>query len=940
MKRLLRLRFVSFNRFSLVVAMLLLVTSTNAQVQLLESVKVTDSVMYFDGNKVDLNTTTNSTTGYDYVYGTALTPHGDCIKAFKQYVFLTWYRGGKLDRHVMLSRYNTETGVLKTIEFPHQHTGYNGKWWIGETHNTISVGICPKDSTIHMLYDMHRNGNVTIDNIGTEDYLRYSFSEKGAAAVADDDFTIDRFVNSSAGNYKHLSFDGIDNLTVTKLLTYPDFFINDEGDLFMKNRFGYSENGRFLFAKYDGEKWEGYTDFNRSNASNYGSEYNWGLYGEIKYLNGKIRIGFQRRSNDGNDKFLYQNGIYYAYSDDPSGLTQWKDYTGQVFSRPLADADLIKVMEPGDWVTTTQKDKVYIVGGFDFTITDNEDVHFVSQVKDNENNVTKKLHTYKKSSDTDFTTVEYNAGSELYAAGNDVFVIGLSGGRVNIVKTEGGTSNFQQVYQNTTGPTFDKGVVNVYDGKLYYYLKEAGGSGDKRTTYLQIFDLDVDLTPADTSRYLSFANLTNGQEIVSGSNLTVEANVGSAFKEVSLWAGDVNLGTLTAAPYEWSSHAILTNMTDEFYTFKLIAKDSADVSMEKTVTVFTPIIETLSDKSSLHISFEDEMIANWETDGVDYGVVPAIVDGTNTRAGSKVIALEYQGSTSGHHVQNVRDRIVVPNNHYFHMIAYTATNDIAAGYSFPTAKLGDWAPTPSFTAHAVVNTFERKITSRQNTKGDSLNCYPRLRTKAQGTACVVYYDDIVLYASESATADIVVPTAAHNLTLDNNKLSWTEGIDTLTGVQATLVLRTSNATAEDPVLYAQAAYSTADDATSISVLGDWSVIASLPSGTTTYTDGTATANDRYAVVHRDLAYNYSAPVIYGEESSAVNEQLQLSFRCVGVNGGVDFYNLPVGSELAIYQLNGVKVLAQSVTVSAFSVLLSAGMYIVQVGNETTKVVVR
>ena len=124
----------------------------------------------------------------------------------------------------MLSRYNTLTGVLKTIEFPHQHTGYDGKWWLGETHNTIAVGICPKDSTIHMLYDMHRNGNIAAF---ANDYLRYSYTEDGGATVPDDQFTLERFVNSPAGNYKHLEFPGITDVNTTKLLTYPAFFVND-----------------------------------------------------------------------------------------------------------------------------------------------------------------------------------------------------------------------------------------------------------------------------------------------------------------------------------------------------------------------------------------------------------------------------------------------------------------------------------------------------------------------------------------------------------------------------------------------------------------------------------------------------------------------------------------------------------------------------------------
>ncbi len=573
-------------RVKFIVAILLLqfiAVQLSAKVKLETEVKITDEVMFFNGVNISEKGTVNNPNAYDFSFGAALTPHGDCIKAYKDFVFLTWYKGGKDKRNVMLSRYNMKTGVLKTIEFPHQHTGTHDRWWVGNTHNTIAVGICPKDSSVHMLYDMHRNGNVAAF---ANDYLRYSYTVDGAATVPDEQFTIDLFVNSAAGHYKHLSFNGIDNVTVTKLLTYPAFFTNDEGELFLKNRFGYSANGRFLFARFDGERWHGYSDITRSEAASHGSAYNWGLYGDIKFANGKIRVGFQRRSSNKSDKFIYQDGIYYAYSDDPKGLTQWKDHKGKEFSRPLAVAELIKVAEPGDFVQTTQKDMVHIVAGFDWTVTDNEDIHMVSIVKDNQFNVTKKLHTYKKNGAADFTTVEYNAGSELYAAGNDVYVIGLVGGRVNIVKTQGGTSNFQQVYQHTSGPTFDKGVAYVHEGKLYYFLKQAGGTSDKRTVYLQVFDLDIQAQePVDPTRELSFKNVYPNQEIDKGSNLTIEANVGSAYKEVSLWYENTNLGTLTSAPYTWSNHAVLTDMQTAEYTFKLIAKDQQDAEEERLVTI-------------------------------------------------------------------------------------------------------------------------------------------------------------------------------------------------------------------------------------------------------------------------------------------------------------------------------------------------------------------
>jgi len=62
----------------------------------------------------------------------------------------------KLLTHLpMLTRYNTVTGTMATIEFPHTHTGFQNKWWLGESHNTIAVGISPLNGTIHLLYDMH-----------------------------------------------------------------------------------------------------------------------------------------------------------------------------------------------------------------------------------------------------------------------------------------------------------------------------------------------------------------------------------------------------------------------------------------------------------------------------------------------------------------------------------------------------------------------------------------------------------------------------------------------------------------------------------------------------------------------------------------------------------------------------------------------------------------
>lgn len=465
-----------------------------AQVKFEQQVQITDKALFFDGQQISGSTAPNTGSDYDYKFGPAISPHGDCIKTYKEYVFMTWYRGGKEDRHVMLTRYNTLTGTMKTIEFPHRHTGYLNQWWIGETHNTIAIGISPKNGTIHLVYDMHGYSNTRpSDGSLANDYLRYSFSKNNAVEVPDEEFTLDQFVKDGDGDYKHLTMTGVINHDIFSGLTYPKFFLNDEGDLFLYVRKGGDKNGKFTFIKYDGvTTWGDFTDFNVTEAESKGNAYNWGLYGSMKYVDGKIRLGFQQRANLLDDRYLYQNGIYYAYSDDPTGKSNWKNHRGESFSLPLINSDKIKVYEPGDLVATMQKDKVYIVRGFDWTVTDSGDVHIISMVKDNQYNVTKKVHTYKPAGETEFiTTTNFRGAEALYTSGKNIYIIGLNtSGRVYIEKAEGGTNNFQKIYEATSGTIFDKGVVYISEGKLYYYLK-GKGTGDKRPTYLQVIDLGI-----------------------------------------------------------------------------------------------------------------------------------------------------------------------------------------------------------------------------------------------------------------------------------------------------------------------------------------------------------------------------------------------------------------------------------------------------------------
>ncbi|MFK8058619.1 MAG: BNR-4 repeat-containing protein [Polaribacter sp.] len=532
---------ITFNKRTLTIFTLLLVSFYSfSQVTLEKEVKITDTGLHFNGQQIDRNLSTNNGNddSYDFIFGRAISAltAADCLKTYGDYVFMSWYKGGKLERNVMLSRYNKKTGNIVTIEFPHRHTGYLNQWWLGEAHNYISIAISPLDGTIHLLYDMHAYSRTRpTDGSFSQDYFRYSYSVKNAASLSDAEFTLDKFIEkpNSPGVYRHLSLNsgksGYPNEEYAKYqaLTYPQFFVNDDNELLMYIREGGNNNGAYKFTKYDANTsvWSDFTHFNVLNAKNQsGIEHNWGLYGTMKYVDGKIRIGFQRRSGDNNDKYVFQNGVYYAYSDNQDGSDNWKNHSGESFSLPLYDADKIKVMEPGDFVSTTQANQVRIVDGFDWTVTDNGDVHIISKVKDNQNNVTKSLHTYKPRGATEFITSEdFTGGSAIYTSGNSVYLIGLnSSGKVFIQKAEGGTNDFTTVYSAASGKTFNHGRVYINDGKLHYYLMEKK-TGSAQPLYLQIIDLDIvpiDPLATDNFKIQSFGEtctgMDNGKVVISG----------------------------------------------------------------------------------------------------------------------------------------------------------------------------------------------------------------------------------------------------------------------------------------------------------------------------------------------------------------------------------------------------------------------------------------
>ncbi len=603
--------------------------NVNAAVTLQSSTKIADNALHFDGSDIDTATPKLSTqqlkddAKYHFKFGGSISAHGDAVKTYKHYVFMTWYRGGKDDRHVMLSRLDTNTGVVKTIEFPHQHNGFQGNWWIGESHNTIGLAISPKNGTIHMVYDLHAYDDTSVydnpsqakfdDDRFKDDFFRYSYSIAGAAEVADEDFTLEKIfvkdtssISTGSDDYKHLTMTGdLADKRNFAALTYPKFYETKEGDLLHFMRWGGNNNGAYYYNSYDAtaQKWSLFEAFNHRNQKSHGLDYNWGLYGEMKYVNGKLRVGFQKRSSNNNDKFVYQNGIYYAYLDDPANNV-WRDHTGKQITWPLVDADEIKVYEPGDLVDTTQANKVHIVGNFDWTVTDKGDIHIIHRVKDNENNKTVYGHLYKPAGATDFIHAPGITGaSEINAIGDDVYIIGLENKKPYIEVAKGGTTQFSRIYTDTTTTTnFQHGVSYAKGGKVYYYLMEAA-SGTARPLHLQIIDLGL----SNTSVAFEQSALT----VVKGySSLNIKTTASSvdssiSISNVALYIDNQLVSSLNGPTFAWSdADTLLQNLAVGSYTLKAVATDSTGQTSEAfmTLKVVEPTPTVSFDESEITLS--------------------------------------------------------------------------------------------------------------------------------------------------------------------------------------------------------------------------------------------------------------------------------------------------------------------------------------------------
>ncbi|MDR3679549.1 MAG: T9SS type A sorting domain-containing protein [Flavipsychrobacter sp.] len=238
-----------------------------------------------------------------------------------------------------------------------------------------------------------------------------------------------------------------------------------------------------------------------------------------------------------------------------------------------------------------------------------------------------------------------------------------------------------------------------------------------------------------------------------------------------------------------------------------------------------------------------------------------------------------------------------------------ASSDASFRYSSSFPISGSGSSSNASGGVALSTTTWTRVTN--SISSSSTRYYFSAPRKTTSGAANIYLDDGILYTSlaSNPTVDTIKPAtpSAVTGTVSGNlvSLGWTSNVDNSngTGVQATIILRNSNTSASAPVLNDQAQYSvTGGAAGPDSVAGGWKIISTTGGATdVSYLDATpAPGGYIYAVVLRDLAYNYSVAAVSGVITAAVAVPT-IFVNQAGFNGS--FGTVVTGRTSALQQYN-------------------------------------
>ncbi|PPK92946.1 putative BNR repeat neuraminidase [Kineococcus xinjiangensis] len=213
---------------------------------------------------------------------------------------ITTYRGWQYaafwdeSGYVNVSRRKLPTGAWQNVQLTDYRTTST------DSHNTISIGICPADGTLHLAYDMHSS------------QLRYRRSAAGLLNSPD------------TASWTRSSFGPNTNgLTGTPLetVTYPQFMATPEGALQLAIRTGLSGAGDEVLFEYSNRTWTRIGTFINGTAG----DDNPYLFGIEYDTTGLLHVTWCVRETPNPST---NHDLYYAYSRD-RGRT-WRNNAGTV----------------------------------------------------------------------------------------------------------------------------------------------------------------------------------------------------------------------------------------------------------------------------------------------------------------------------------------------------------------------------------------------------------------------------------------------------------------------------------------------------------------------------------------------------------------------------------------------------------------------------------
>lgn len=232
----------------------------------------------------------------------------DAVATHGNYQYLGYYDGA---RRVCIARRELPTGKWESIQFKDYDFESN------DAHNTISIGICPKDGTIHISFDHHGGP------------LHYRVSRKGVA-------TASKPMAWQASLFGPIVSEVEKGRRVVGI-TYPRFWQTPDGGLQFSYRLAGSGNGDRFMVDYDPEAgtWKNTRQIDSRRGRfreaqgtsphrcSYPNGYEYGPKGRL-HVTWVWREGRGRGAN---------HDIMYAYSKD-GGMT-WNNNAGQLLKSPV-----------------------------------------------------------------------------------------------------------------------------------------------------------------------------------------------------------------------------------------------------------------------------------------------------------------------------------------------------------------------------------------------------------------------------------------------------------------------------------------------------------------------------------------------------------------------------------------------------------------------------